>query len=286
MNTLFARFLILVLVAPLAAQAQTSEIEVTILPPPPDAQQMVAVSSLPRGMERTELLDGWQTEDGAHIAAIRIALDEGWKTYWRSPGEAGIPPQFNFAESQNVTSVQVRWPRPVIFEQNGMRTVGYRDEVVLPIEITPIDPSQPVALAADLDFGICHDVCVPVSVEVTADLQGPGQMNEPTIMGALSSQPQITTLPVLCEIEPISDGMRVTARIPLPAEAPEPLPVFELASMPVWVSEAVSHRDGDMLVAMAEFVPDAAAPFALDPHDLRITLLDGASAYEIDGCAD
>ncbi|MDV7270515.1 protein-disulfide reductase DsbD family protein [Thioclava sp. A2] len=286
MNRIFAKSILLALLAPLAAHAQTAEIEVTILPPPPAEQDLVAASSMPRGMERAELLDGWQTEDGARIAAIRIALDEGWKTYWRSPGEAGIPPQFNFAESQNVTSVQVRWPRPVVFEQNGMRTVGYRDEVVLPIEITPIDPSQPVALSADLDFGICHDVCVPVSVEVTADLQGPGLLNEPTIMGALSSQPQITTLPVLCEIEPISDGVRVTARIPLAADAPEPLPVFELASAPVWVSEAVSHREGDMLVSMAEFVPDEAAPFALDPQDLRITLLDGASAFEIDGCED
>ena len=79
------------------------------------------------------------------MAGVRIALDKGWKTYWRSPGDAGIPPSLNFADSQNVARVTVHWPTPEIFDQNGLRSVGYDDELILPLEITPADPSQPVA---------------------------------------------------------------------------------------------------------------------------------------------
>ena len=240
---------------------------------------------LPHGMERAEVLDGWQTPSGARIAALRIALDKGWKTYWRSPGDAGIPPQFNFAASENVAGIEVRWPRPVVFDQNGMRSVGYADEVILPIEITPRDPSQPIALSAEMEFGICHDVCVPVSVEVSADLEGPGAP-DPVISAALTDQPRPVALEARCDVEKIADGVRVTASIEMPEVAAEPVTLFELRSTPMWVSESVTRLDGATMVSMAEFVPDNAQPFDLDAGDLRITVLSGADAVEINGCVE
>ena len=242
---------------------------------------------LPRGMEQAEVLEGWRTEDGARIAAIRILLDEGWKTYWRSPGEAGIPPQFDFAASENVAGVQVLWPRPEVFEQNGMRTLGYHDEVVLPLQVIPADPSRPVNLAVDLDFGICQEVCVPVSVAVSAALDGPDE-TAPEIHAALRALPRPADLQAQCLAEPIADGMRVTARIALPAGGAgvDPVAVFELDEPGIWVSEATTQREGDMLVTMAEFVPGNGQPFPLNPENLRITLFQGADAVELEGCAD
>ncbi|MCL7463826.1 protein-disulfide reductase DsbD domain-containing protein [Phaeovulum sp. NW3] len=244
---------------------------------------------LPPGMERAELLDGWQTPSGARMAALRIALDDGWKTYWRAPGDAGIPPQFDFAGSQNVADITVHWPTPEVFDQNGMRSVGYDNELILPLEITPADPAQPIALAAGVDFGICHDVCVPVSVSLQADLAGPGAP-DPAIRAALTERPQAFSGQARCTVEPIADGMRVTAAIDLPETGATPggedIALFELASTPVWISDSVSRREGALLVAMAEFVPAEARPFALNPADLRITILSPARALEITGCGD
>ena len=88
-----------------------------------------------------------------------------------------------------------------------------------------------------------------------------------------------------CTVEPIADVMRVKAAIDLPEAAGE-VALFELRSTPMWVSESVAHREGDTLVAMAEFVPENAQPFALDQRDLRITVLSEAGAVEFNGCPE
>ncbi|MCT2539933.1 protein-disulfide reductase DsbD domain-containing protein [Sedimentimonas flavescens] len=246
------------------------------------APALAQEAPLPPGMEVIEVIDGWQTPSGERIAALRIALDQGWKTYWRSPGDAGIPPSFNFTDSRNVAAVEMHWPAPEVFDQNGLRSVGYHDELILPLAITPADPTQPVALSADLELGICHDVCVPVSLEVSKDLQGPGAPNE-TIRAAMTAQPRPIEGGARCTVEPIADGMRVTALIDLPADQARDA-FLELRSTPMWVSDAVARRDGDTLIAMAEFVPENAKPFALDQNDLRITVLSENGALEINGC--
>ena len=245
------------------------------------AQEM---APLPPGMAEAEVLSGWQRPDGARMAAVRIALREGWKTYWRSPGDAGIPPQFDFAGSDNVAGVTVHWPAPEVFDQNGLRSIGYDNVVVLPLEIHPTDPSRPIRLNTELDIGICHDICVPVSVDLSADLEGPGAP-DPAIHTALTEQPRPVAEGASCTVEPIADGMRVTARIAMPPAADE-LALFELRSTPMWVSESVMHRDGGDLIASAEFVPDAAQPFALDQQDLRITVLSRDGAVEFNGCPE
>ncbi len=238
---------------------------------------------LPAGIIDAEVLGGWQTDSGKRMAAVRIALDDGWKTYWRAPGDAGIPPQFNFTQSQNVADVTVHWPRPQVFVLDGLRSVGYLGEMVLPLEITPTDPSQPIALTAGVDFGICHEICVPVSVALSADLFGPGAPDA-IIDAALTAQPEPHSGGANCVIEPIRDGMRVTAHIDLPPLGPDEVALFELRGMPVWVSDSVSHREDGRLVSMAEFVPNDALPFALNPADLRITVLGAGRAIEFDGC--
>ena len=83
------------------------------------------------------LLSGWQQADGSHLAGLELRLAKGWKTYWRSPGDAGVPPLFSWDGSGNVASVDVIWPRPEVFYQNGLRSIGYSDHVVLPLRIQP-----------------------------------------------------------------------------------------------------------------------------------------------------
>ncbi len=91
-----------------------------------------------------DLLPGWQMQNGHHMAAIELSLAPRWKTYWRSPGDAGIPPLFDWSGSQNVKSVRVLWPSPTVFHTNGLRTIGYHDQVILPIEVVALDPAKPI----------------------------------------------------------------------------------------------------------------------------------------------
>ncbi|HHC29318.1 MAG TPA: hypothetical protein ENK80_01965, partial [Rhodobacterales bacterium] len=119
---------------------------------------------------RVDVLPGWQTETGTHMAGLRIHLAPGWKTYWRAPGEAGLPPVFDWSASANVDAVTVHWPVPDIFDTSGATTLGYHDEIILPVEIEPNDAQGDIQLDGALAMGICKDICMPMQVTVSATL--------------------------------------------------------------------------------------------------------------------
>ncbi|THD85121.1 hypothetical protein E7811_05245 [Aliigemmobacter aestuarii] len=234
-----------------------------------------------------QMLGGWQTDSGSRMAAAQFTLSPEWKTYWRAPGDAGIPPMFDWAGSENVASVRFHWPRPIVFDFNGMRTIGYRNELVLPIEVTPKDPSQPIKLRASVDIGVCRDICVPATIDLRADLDGQGAPDG-TIKAALGARPatarEAGVAEVSCAVEPISDGLRVTARVTMPALGADEVVVIEPGgAAPVWVSEATVTRRGGELVATADLVPDRAG-FALDRSQVTLTVLGDDRAVEIRGC--
>ncbi len=98
------------------------------------------------------------------VAGIEIQLAPKWKTYWRVPGDAGIPPAFDFSGSKNLKKSEVLYPVPHrYFEPSGL-TIGYKERVVFPVLLQPIDPRQPIELNLSAAFGICEDICIPVEV--------------------------------------------------------------------------------------------------------------------------
>jgi len=93
-------------------------------------------------------------------------VQPGWKTYWRAPGDGGIPPQFNFSGSETISSVTPHWPVPEVFDQNGLRSIGYNDGVVFPITVSSQDASAPIQINGELNIGVCEEICVPVALDL------------------------------------------------------------------------------------------------------------------------
>jgi len=231
---------------------------------------------------------GWKTATGTHMTALHLRLAPRWKTYWRAPGDAGIPPHFDWAGSENVASVRFHWPAPDVFDTNGMRTVGYHDELILPFEVTPKDPSKPIRLNAQVDVGVCKDICVPASMQLAATLPLRGQ-SDSAIKGALKARPatgaEAGLARITCTIEPIRDGLRVTAQLALPEQGRDEVVVIESGIAGIWVSEAKVTRSGQSLQAVAEMVPPFGQPFALDRSGVTVTVIGGQGrAVEIHGC--
>jgi DsbC/DsbD-like thiol-disulfide interchange protein len=247
-----------------------------------------AAAEVPAQVVSAQILGGWREPSGQHVAAVRIRLAPGWKTYWRAPGEAGIPPQFDWSGSRNVASVTPLWPVPHVFWQNGMRSVGYGGEVILPLVVAPAGSGEAMHLAGRLDIGVCEDICIPVSFDLSGELPASGA-RDPAISAAMAAQPvpaaTAGVASVTCSVEPISDGIRVTASIAMPALGREEEAVVELADPSIWVSEAETRRDGRLLHATAELVPPDARPFAVDRSEIRITVLSGERGVDIRGCA-
>jgi len=236
---------------------------------------------------RGDIRPGWATDAGTRMTALHLSLATGWKTYWRSPGDAGIPPSFDWSGSENLRAVAFHWPRPHVFELNGLKTVGYHDELVLPIEVTPIDATRPVRLRGTVDLGVCSDICIPAALAFDAVMAGPGAP-DPVIAAALADRPvtarQAGLAGIGCTVDPIADGLRLTATMALPPAGGEETVVFESATSGIWVSEADATRKGGTLTAAADLVPPDGAPFALDRSTVTVTVISDTRAVEIRGC--
>lgn len=236
---------------------------------------------------QANLLPGWRMADGHHMAALSLTLAPGWKTYWRSPGEAGIPPVLDFDGSANLRDVRLHWPAPVLFEQNGLRTVGYHDRLILPIEVAPARAGQPVDLRLTVDLGVCRDICLPAHLQLSVTLPA-GGAPDPAIRAALADRPEAGPEAGLraidCAVAPIRDGLTITTRITMPAQGGTESVVLEPADPSIWVSQSDTRREGGTLTATTDLVPAAGAPFALDRSTLRVTVISDAGAVEVTGC--
>ena len=119
---------------------------------------------------RVRLIAGDFSHEGQKLnysVGIHIELDKGWKTYWRTPGGAGgVPPYFSWKGSKNLKSAKVKYPAPSRIVSEDGTSIGYKGEVVFPIDVEAIDPNKPVELALRLDYGVCKDICVPVQADL------------------------------------------------------------------------------------------------------------------------
>jgi DsbC/DsbD-like thiol-disulfide interchange protein len=102
---------------------------------------------------------------GQFLAFVEIQLPEGWKTYWRNPGDAGgLPPSFDFSKSENVAAARVLYPAPKRLTDRAGDTIGYKGGVVFPVEIDAAAKDKPIHLRLAMNFGVCREICVPLEV--------------------------------------------------------------------------------------------------------------------------
>jgi len=218
-----------------------------------------------------------------HLAGVEIVLDKGFKTYWRNPGDAGLPPRFDWTGSGNAGAIDVRWPAPSRTEDAGGVAYTYSDRVVLPFFVTPEDPGKPVSLTLALDYGVCKDICIPVHAEVSLTLSG-AEQDRGLLKAALARVPQAQPLGAAGEIailsaEPIAGAkpqIAVTVRRPAGTTAvlfPE-APDDWYLSVPA-TGEATAADQTRFLVTVEEQPKGASGPV-----DLRFTLVAGERAVE------
>ena len=139
------------------------------------------------------MLPGWRTDDGTHMAGFQISLAPGWKTYWRVPGDGGIPPRFAWDGSENMSGVDFHWPVPDVSHINNLRSIGYDGIVVIPFEVGLEDVFADARVAGQVQIGVCEEICVPVTLSFDADLAADGR-RDPAIIAALVDRPKTCLL--------------------------------------------------------------------------------------------
>ena len=232
------------------------------------------------------LLPGRAEVDGTRLAGVALAMEPGWKTYWRAPGEAGVPPRFDWSGSTNLASAEVFWPRPIVFESFGMRTVGYAGTVVLPVRLVPMDPSRPIGIRLGLQLGVCKDVCIFEETALSAEMPVGLEAGAAEVAAAFAAVPgpgpEAGIGPVTCRIEGAGSERRFSAGIALAAPATDPVVILEGPGdawfHDVTITEAPTRLGVEAALGLG---PDSAW---IGRDDIRITLLAGEVAADIRGC--
>ena len=201
-------------------------------------------------------------------AGLLIELAPGAITYWRDPGEAGVPPTFDFSGSTNLAHADVDFPAPErIAEPDGSVAFGYRGAVTFPIRVTPADPAKPVRLVAKVDYAVCEKICLPARAQGALDWPGRA---EPLLEQARARVPAPVAAAAL-GVGVVSTGPK-SWRLCL-AAAPREL--FLEAPEGVWI-EPRREADGRCYGLTLQQAPEGAKP----PFSVRLTLEGAQGAQE------
>ncbi len=260
----FSRLLaLLALALPLAAQAQAPRLSEIL---------------------QAEMRPGWQTERGTHIAALHLKLARNWITYWRHPGESGIAPRIDWSGSGNLAGVVLHWPEPRLYDKAGFQSIGYADELILPVEITPAQAGRDVTLRGVMTLGVCADICIPVDLPIHLVVNGAGA-HDRQIAAALSHQPRSARVSglqsVSCTTRAKPRGLRLSATMRIPPTGQNEFMLIEIAGTQARVRVLPSRRDGDVITGEI-LLRDVAG---IDRESVRLTLVSDSGALEHQGCS-
>jgi DsbC/DsbD-like thiol-disulfide interchange protein len=129
------------------------------------------------------------------LGGIAFQLEPGWKTYWRTPGDSGVPPRFDFSKSDNVEAVTILWPAPSKFDDGaGGHSLGYHDQVVLPLRIVPKSTDKPVTLRAEVSYAVCAKLCIPVEANAELPFTSVASTEDSALFAALDAVPKPATI--------------------------------------------------------------------------------------------
>jgi DsbC/DsbD-like thiol-disulfide interchange protein len=226
----------------------------------------------PAAKSRARLIAG-----GGDLAGFEIALSPGAITYWRDPGDAGLPPTLDFSGSDNVASVEPEFPAPKrIKEADGGEAFGYDGSVVFPLRVKPRDPTKPATLKLNADFAVCEKVCLPAKAHLELKLpSAPASPHAGAIDAALAAVPRAVAAKDFGALEALgADSWRLCSAY----EDGPPRDLFVEAPEGWWLKTAPAHADGGrdcFTLTIGDKPKDGALPVAL-----RLTLTGGAGATE------
>lgn len=225
-------------------------------------------------------------EDGTLALGLEFQLNEGWKIYWRSPGDAGFPPKPDWAGSSNVASVDMEWPAPHRFEIFGLQTYGYSREVIFPLIVHAKDKGAPVTLAGKVDYLVCSDICIPGEAAVSIDI--PAGTAKPSAKvhaigkyaSLVPSAPEAAGIAVQQSmISGTADDLTLQVDL-VGVEALTAPDLFVEGPTGVFFGKpSVALTDGGRLARLT-LKGGGAAPDSLDQENLTLTVVDGQRAVE------
>jgi DsbC/DsbD-like thiol-disulfide interchange protein len=219
------------------------------------------------------------------LGGIAFQLQPGWKTYWRTPGDSGVPPRFDFSKSENIEAVTVMWPAPLKFDDGaGGVSLGYHDQTVLPLRIVPKSADKPVTLRAAISYAVCEKICIPVEANAELAFNSVASTEDSALFAALDTVPKPANVgdPNPLTIRDVKREGKSAVLIDVVAPDARDVNLFVEGPTPDWglpVPKPVEHSPPG--VKRFSFALDGVPP-GVNPEGaaLKLTLVSGDRAYE------
>ena len=225
-----------------------------------------------------------KAEDPELRAGIEVKLRPGWKTYWRYPGDSGVPPYFDFSGSENLKKADVLFPAPHLFTDETGQSLGYKDTVIFPVVVSPQQAGKPVRLRVKVDYAVCEKLCVPAEGRAELTLVSGDSKHNPVLATAETRVPKrVTAAQLGLTAKRVNAGAKPSVIVELGAPTGKPVELFVEGPTPQWalpipkpVNSAPAGR------AQFSFELDGLPP-GVDPKgklDLTFTVVTGDRAVE------
>ena len=222
---------------------------------------------------------------GVLLGGIAFQLEPGWKTYWRSPGDSGVPPRFDFSKSDNVEAVTVLWPAPIKFDDGaGGFSLGYKKQVVLPLRIVAKNNDKPVTLRAHISYAVCDKLCIPVEANSELTFASVASTEDGNLAAALDTVPKPANVgdPIPVTIRDIRREGAKSVLVDVSAPETKDVSLFVEGPTPDWALPVPKLLENSApgvkrFAFELEGLPPGAKP---DGAALKLTLVGGERAYE------
>jgi DsbC/DsbD-like thiol-disulfide interchange protein len=219
------------------------------------------------------------------LGGIAIQVDPGWKTYWRTPGDSGVPPRFDFSKSENIDAVTILWPAPTKFDDGaGGFSLGYHDQVVLPLRIVPKTNDKPVTLRVEINYAVCEKLCIPVEASTELTFASVASTEDSVLFAALDTVPKPASVgdPNPLTIRDVKREGKSTVLVDVVSPDAKAVNLFVEGPTPDWalpVPKLLEHgpRGVKRFAFELDGVPPGTNP---DGAALKLTLVGGDRSYE------
>jgi DsbC/DsbD-like thiol-disulfide interchange protein len=217
-------------------------------------------------------------------AGIEIKLQPGWKTYWRYPGDSGVPPRFDFSGSDNLARAKVLYPAPHLFTDESGNSLGYKDAVIFPLQVTARQPGKPVRLRVKLDYAVCEKLCIPAEGRAELTLDAGDSANDAALAAAEAMVPKpVEAAEAGLSARRVTNAAKPLVDVDLPASG-KPTALFVEGPSAEWALPIPVPAQGAPAGRLHFGFELDGLPPGVDPKgpfELTFTVVEGGHAIEV-----
>jgi len=218
-------------------------------------------------------------------AGVEIKLQPGWKTYWRYPGDSGVPPRFDFSGSNNLKYAKVLYPAPHLFHDETGNSLGYKENVIFPVQVIAREPDKPVRLRLKLEYAVCEKLCIPAEGRAELTLSEGDSAHDVSLTAAEARVPiPSTAAEIGLTARRVNTGLKPLVFVDLIAPSDKPLAIFVEGPSREWALPIPQPAQGAPAGRRhfgfeLDGLPPGVDPKA--PFELTFTVVEGDRAIEV-----